>query len=408
MTAAGVLGQTLGVGRAAQHSGVRHRVHGCANRAGWAGAAVALLVVGAGRTPAHAASPSPAPSAPSPAAVASWPGAAGVRPADAPGALGGNLSGLVPAGASSVWAVRDAPSALLALDRTAGLWRPRPGWGSGRTLRYPDGTGAPDAEAVAVAVGDPARSTSGPSATPIAAPRPAAPSCATAPGARASSSPPMSGASTPSFPRHRPTPARGAGLDRRRRARRRPLHRRRRTPVHARRPSRARLGPVRRRCRDLRRRRHRGARAGRHGHAGRDRPHWPRRRDGAHLERRAWRAVGPLRRPLRRPLGGAAPPRRAVHPCGHRGCTRRHGAHQPRGLRDPPLPVRHRNRPDVRRQRLRRACAAGDHAAVHSGRAATSTPGTTPGTTPSTTRLAATTSVRLAALSANSKHRSVE
>jgi hypothetical protein len=88
-------------------------------------------------------------------ATRDWPGTAPARIADAAGALGGNLSGLAVAGPTSIWAVRDAPSSLLLLDRSGDTWTPRAGWGTGRTLTYPDGHAGPDAEAVTTAATDP-------------------------------------------------------------------------------------------------------------------------------------------------------------------------------------------------------------------------------------------------------------
>jgi hypothetical protein len=84
-----------------------------------------------------------------------WPGGAPARTADATGSLGGNVSGLAFARPTTLWAVRDAPSALLRLERTGGGWVPADGWGRGRTLTYSDGRGAPDAEAVTTVDDDP-------------------------------------------------------------------------------------------------------------------------------------------------------------------------------------------------------------------------------------------------------------
>jgi hypothetical protein len=110
---------------------------------GAAALAVASLMLLAGR--ANATTPEVA-----------WPVGEPAAVADVAGSLGGNLSGLAPAGPSSLWAVRDAPGSLLALDRVDGRWTPRAGWGAGRALRYPDGRAGPDAEAVAVVAVDPA------------------------------------------------------------------------------------------------------------------------------------------------------------------------------------------------------------------------------------------------------------
>jgi len=84
-----------------------------------------------------------------------WPGSSPARVADAAGALGGNVSGLAPSGPDGLWAVRDAPGELLALDRSGDGWTRRPGWEGDRPLRYPDGHAGPDAEAVTTVAGDP-------------------------------------------------------------------------------------------------------------------------------------------------------------------------------------------------------------------------------------------------------------
>jgi hypothetical protein len=69
--------------------------------------------------------------------------------------FGGNLSGLTyqPATASAqavLWAVRNWPSAAFRLVWNGSSWRsdPKDGWAAGKALRYPDGTGNPDAEGV--------------------------------------------------------------------------------------------------------------------------------------------------------------------------------------------------------------------------------------------------------------------
>lgn len=85
-----------------------------------------------------------------------WPGDSNVAAVDAAGGLGGNLSGLTyqAAGAGKpayLWAVKNGPSLLYRLEQTGALWAPSPsdGWAAGKTLRYPGGTGSPDAEGVA-------------------------------------------------------------------------------------------------------------------------------------------------------------------------------------------------------------------------------------------------------------------
>jgi hypothetical protein len=66
--------------------------------------------------------------------------------ADAKGSLGPNISGLAADG-PRLWATRDEGE-LLSLQRVRGRWVSRPGWGNGRALTYPNGSGTPDAESV--------------------------------------------------------------------------------------------------------------------------------------------------------------------------------------------------------------------------------------------------------------------
>lgn len=87
--------------------------------------------------------------------TADWPGTSPATVADDAGALGGNISGLASRGVSGLWAVRDAPPALLALERSGDRWTPVAAWGDGRRLHYPNGRGGPDAEAVVVIDTDP-------------------------------------------------------------------------------------------------------------------------------------------------------------------------------------------------------------------------------------------------------------
>ncbi|MEO5838303.1 MAG: esterase-like activity of phytase family protein [Acidimicrobiales bacterium] len=83
-----------------------------------------------------------------------WPGSTAVRVVDQADVLGGNISGLTVAGPSSLWAVRDGPSALSRLDRSAAGWAPSRDSNGSRALQYADGSGSPDAEAVTTAAGD--------------------------------------------------------------------------------------------------------------------------------------------------------------------------------------------------------------------------------------------------------------
>ena len=73
-----------------------------------------------------------------------------------------NLSGLAyqPSGSGApgvLWAVRNGPSTLYRLVYDGTKWTPDTanGWSAGKQLRYADGAGAPDAEGVTLAGGDP-------------------------------------------------------------------------------------------------------------------------------------------------------------------------------------------------------------------------------------------------------------
>lgn len=90
--------------------------------------------------------------------VAAWPGPSGVVAVDERDAFGGNLSGLAASLEGErlvLWAVRNGPSRLYRIVATDGTWRadPSDAWGDGRRLRYPDGSGAPDAEGVTLTAG---------------------------------------------------------------------------------------------------------------------------------------------------------------------------------------------------------------------------------------------------------------
>jgi hypothetical protein len=82
-----------------------------------------------------------------------WPGPPDVAAIDGPKRLGANLSGLVASlegEAVVLWAVRNGPSRLYRIVAAGAEWRPEtaPDWSDGRRLRYPNGSGAPDAEGV--------------------------------------------------------------------------------------------------------------------------------------------------------------------------------------------------------------------------------------------------------------------
>ena len=87
------------------------------------------------------------------APTVAWPGSA-VRTVDQVDTLRGNISGLTLTSLSSLWAVRDDPSALSKLERTSSGWAPSTESGGFRALQYADGSGSPDAEAVTTAAGD--------------------------------------------------------------------------------------------------------------------------------------------------------------------------------------------------------------------------------------------------------------
>src|SRR3954452_16586482 len=97
-----------------------------------------------------------------PAATDVWPGPDGITDADAGNIFGTNLSGLAyqPSGSSApgvLWAVQNSPSKLYRLVPDGANWKndTTNGWDNGKTLVYPTGGGAPDAEGVTLAGGDP-------------------------------------------------------------------------------------------------------------------------------------------------------------------------------------------------------------------------------------------------------------
>ena len=97
-----------------------------------------------------------------PASSSVWPGGTSVSHADGTNVFGANLSGLTyqPSGTGDpgvLWAVRNSPSTLFRLVWDGSKWTPDTanGWSAGKRLRYPAGTGNPDAEGVSLAAGDP-------------------------------------------------------------------------------------------------------------------------------------------------------------------------------------------------------------------------------------------------------------
>ncbi|SFG03860.1 hypothetical protein SAMN05518865_107247 [Duganella sp. CF458] len=89
---------------------------------------------------------------------AAWPTTATVATADQSSTFGENLSGLFyqPAAASNaavLWAVQNSPSKLYRLTWNGANYvkNTTNSWGNGKTLRFPNGSGAPDAEGVTMA-----------------------------------------------------------------------------------------------------------------------------------------------------------------------------------------------------------------------------------------------------------------
>ncbi|MFJ2632416.1 lamin tail domain-containing protein [Streptomyces sp. NPDC087422] len=90
-------------------------------------------------------------------AASPWPGGSSVTTVDDANVFGTNLSGLAYEGSGGptpgvLWAVRNGPSTLYRLEWDGAKWAPdtADGWSAGKALRYPDGTGDPDAEGVAL------------------------------------------------------------------------------------------------------------------------------------------------------------------------------------------------------------------------------------------------------------------
>ena len=93
-----------------------------------------------------------------PPTLEAWPGSSAVQNAGVANALGGNMSGLTYEGSGSatpgvLWASKNGPGTLYRLIWNGATWvsDASNGWGAGKTLRYPNGTGDPDAEGVTFA-----------------------------------------------------------------------------------------------------------------------------------------------------------------------------------------------------------------------------------------------------------------
>ena len=85
----------------------------------------------------------------------SWPGDTMVQVADAGGIFRENLSGLAYQASGSaapgvLWAARNGPGSVFRLLWDGSIWRPDSvnDWGDGKRVRYPDGSGEPDAEGI--------------------------------------------------------------------------------------------------------------------------------------------------------------------------------------------------------------------------------------------------------------------
>jgi hypothetical protein len=89
--------------------------------------------------------------------ASAWPGSNTVNIVDDSAFFGTNLSGLEYETLSPnvMWAVKNGPSTLYRLIFNGSVWTPDPsnGWGTGKQLRYTDGTGDPDAEGVTISMG---------------------------------------------------------------------------------------------------------------------------------------------------------------------------------------------------------------------------------------------------------------
>ncbi len=87
-----------------------------------------------------------------------WPGGSDISIVDGTSVFGGNLSGLDYEGSGTtapgvLWGIRNGPSTLYRLVFNGTIWTPdtNNGWGSGKTIFFPNGTGGPDSEGVTFA-----------------------------------------------------------------------------------------------------------------------------------------------------------------------------------------------------------------------------------------------------------------
>lgn len=81
-------------------------------------------------------------------ATVAWPGGSAVATADGSNVFGTNLSGLSFQSATVLWAVKNGPGKAYRLVPDGAGWKPDPA--GGKTLRYANGKGDPDAEGVVV------------------------------------------------------------------------------------------------------------------------------------------------------------------------------------------------------------------------------------------------------------------
>jgi hypothetical protein len=98
------------------------------------------------------------PPPPTPPTLQSWPGSSSVQNSGVANALGGNMSGLAYEGSGSatrgaLWASKNGPGMLYRMVWNGSVYASDAsnGWKSGKTLRYMNGSGSPDAEGVTFA-----------------------------------------------------------------------------------------------------------------------------------------------------------------------------------------------------------------------------------------------------------------
>ncbi|MBI5090324.1 MAG: lamin tail domain-containing protein, partial [Actinobacteria bacterium] len=112
-------------------------------------------IVGSGPPPSSTTTTTTvAPTSTTVAPAQAWPGGSGLATVDLPGLVTSNLSGLTYEGSGSsspgvIWAVQNGPGTLFQLVFDGTNWVPASGdWLAGKALKYPGGSGNPDAEGV--------------------------------------------------------------------------------------------------------------------------------------------------------------------------------------------------------------------------------------------------------------------